>query len=64
MRAKEWRRRCGGGNHRGRMLQEIEDVEKEMMKELEETRSSWLLFFFFWWGVRMKMNVVEMSFEV
>lgn len=29
------------------MLQEIEDVEKEMMKELEETRSSWLLFFFF-----------------
>jgi hypothetical protein len=47
MRAKEWRRRCGGGNHRGRMLQEIEDVEKEMMKELEETRSSWVLFFFF-----------------
>jgi hypothetical protein len=50
MRAKEWRRRCGGGNHRGRMLQEIEDVEKEMMKELEETRSSWLLFFFFFGG--------------
>lgn len=41
--AREWKRGCGGGNHRGRKLKEIEDVEKKKKRKELIERNSLLL---------------------